>query len=79
MKRWRCKFHVWPYSQVVRSPAKYTIENEPNRGAKDPIVYVEAENFSDATRAARNVLAGILLDERVWNADIDALEIVDGE
>lgn len=76
MKRWRCKFHVWPYSGVERSPAKYTVEYAPQRGARNPTVEVQAEDFQGAERAARNVLAGIGLDERVCTADIDAIELI---
>lgn len=72
--RWRCKFHVWPYHGVERSPAKYTLDSEPHRGARNPVVELEAEDFRAAETAARNVLAGIRLDERVWQADIDAIE-----
>lgn len=74
MNRWRCKFHISPYSGVVRAPAKYTVDHEPERGARNPTVEVAAENFKGAELAARNVLAGICLDERVWQADITAIE-----
>lgn len=69
--RWKVRFHVWPYHGVKREPKDYS---EPHRGTRNPVVEVTGATFRDAEKAAQDVLAGIRLDERVWNADIDAIE-----
>lgn len=71
-ERWRIDFDVWPYSGVQRPcpEAEPITRDEPMRGARAAHVYVDAADFADATKQASAVRAGVLLDERVWQARI---------
>ena len=68
---WIAYFYVWPYSGVPRGEAKYLDEHErKTRGARDFSLPIEAHGFKAAYERAQDILRGIMLDERVWNAGI---------
>ncbi len=70
---YKATFWVSPYSGVKREPARYTVEMEPNRGAKHPEVEIKADEFEDALIQARAIMRGIQLDERVCFLKLESL------
>lgn len=76
MTRWRIDLTIWPYSQVKRpsEDTKLIVREEPMRGAEKAHVFVDADGFREAARMADAVIAGVMLDDRVWQVKLRGLQ-----
>ena len=75
METYSVRLRISPYSGVTRKPAPYLEEHElRHRGAPRPVVEITARDFDDACDRARVLADGVMLDERVWRVEVEAIE-----
>ncbi|MFT4076455.1 MAG: hypothetical protein QM647_13095 [Asticcacaulis sp.] len=73
MNKFSIRFYVWTYHSVKREVESW---HSGNQNLKNPTIEISARDFDEAYVTAKNVITGILMDGRVWQAGIEKVEAV---